>query len=166
MKIEKFLCSLEIIIIACVLLGALGIQYIHHEEPCPLCFLQRLSMVGVASSLLLNVRFKPQKRYYGAALLFALLGGSIALRQIALHVCPDFPTFGVPFWGLSLYTWAFLVFTCTVAYNALLMIIFDRSHTKVAPTGWFGHCAFALIFLAAFINVFASLDVCGFGVCH
>ncbi|MBS0623250.1 MAG: disulfide bond formation protein B [Verrucomicrobia bacterium] len=165
MKVEKFLCSLEVVVIAAILLGALAIQYFKHETPCPMCFLQRLSMIGVGTSILLNVRFKPQKRHYGLALFFAILGGTIALRQIALHACPNFPTFGIPFWGLSLYTWSFLVFTCTVGYTAMLFILFDRTDARHAPTGWLGHIAFILLFLTAALNIFASLDVCGFGAC-
>lgn len=166
MKLEKALCALEALILASVLLGALIIQYFKHEQPCPLCFLQRLSMLGVGACVLLNARFAPRKRHYGFAMFFAILGSFIALRQIALHVCPSFPTFGLPFWGLSLYTWSFIVFVCTICYNALLLVIFDRDYSPSHEMGAPAHLAFFLLTLVAFSNIFAALDVCGLSVCY
>ena len=127
---EKNLNALQALIIACVLFGGFGIQFFEHEEPCPLCLLQRIGMIGVASGALMNCRFGPNKAHYGLSLLAAFYGGFIALRQIALHVCPDFRTFGEPFWGLSLYTWSFLLFSCSVLYSGLLLLIFNQTNSE------------------------------------
>lgn len=165
--LERQLNALMAIIIACVIFGALGIQFFMHETPCSLCLMQRLGMIGVAIGALLNVRFGPRKSHYGLSMLSAVFGGFVALRQIALHVCPSFPTFGVPFWGLSLYTWSFIVFASSIAYIALLLLFFDRHHNLVTEQSshWWGRLAFFLVFAVAFINIFSTFYQCGIGAC-
>ena len=162
--IEKNLNALEAIIIGCIICGALSFQFFFNEEPCALCLIQRLGMLGVAISVLLNVRFSPQKLHYGLALLCAVFGAFVALRQIFLHACPGTPKFGVPFWGLSLYTWSFIIFASTVVYNALLLMIFNQKQSKPS-SNWFGHVAFWLIMVVSFINILGTFQVCGFGPC-
>ncbi len=163
---ERNLNGLQAIIIACVLFGALSIQYFYDEEPCVLCLMQRLGMLGVAAGALMNCRFGPRRAHYGFSLLSAIYGGFVALRQIALHICPQFPTFGIPFWGLSLYMWSFIIFSCSVAFAALLLICFDSVKREVNfRMNWWSQLAFALIFLAAFANIFSTLQLCGLGPC-
>lgn len=162
---ERNLNAFQVLIISAVLFGALSIQFFEQEEPCPLCLLQRIGMLGVASGALMNCRFGPHKSHYGLSLLSAFFGGFVALRQIALHICPGFPTFGRPFWGLSLYTWSFIVFCSSVAYIGLELLIFDQSKEKEGMN-WFCHLAFFVLFLAALINVVATFFECGLGPCQ
>ena len=121
-------------------------------------------MLGVGGALCLNLRSGIRKQHYGLAIIAALMGAFISLRQFALHVCPGFSTFGEPFWGLSLYTWAFLAFVATVAANALMMVIFKKEEERKMT--WFDHTVIALLFLAAAINIIASFSQCGFGPCQ
>ena len=154
------------IILACILFGALAIQFFAHETPCPLCLMQRFGMLGVAVGALMNIKFGPRKAHYGISLFSSVFGGFVALRQIALHVCPEFPTFGVPFWGLSLYTWSFITFASTVIYIALLLMIFDRKERHDSlPINGFGYLAFGFVFLASFINIFTTFWQCGLSAC-
>ena len=161
---ERVLNAIEILILAAILLGVLVLQLFFGEDPCPLCYLQRLFMFGIAVGLCLNLKCGVSKRHYGLALISAILGASISLRQMALHVCPDFSKFGEPFWGISLYTWAFFIFCASLAVNALMMIIFKKEGAK--PLTWFDHTVIALIFIAAAINVVISFIRCGFLVCE
>jgi disulfide bond formation protein DsbB len=164
---EKHLNALMALILSGVLWGALAIQFFKHEEPCSLCLLQRLGMLGVAGGALMNVKFAPRKLHYGLSLLFAFFGGFVALRQISLHICPGFLKFGTPFWGISLYTWSFFVFASSVLYIALLLLIFDRKWRsgETAPLNWWGHLAFILVFLVALTNIFITLWLCKLGAC-
>ena len=163
--IEKTFNALEAVIIACIISGALIIQFFLKEEPCPLCLIQRLGMLGVATSVLLNVRLKPQKLHYGLALICAIIGASVALRQISLHVCPDMPKFGNPVFGLSLYTWSFIIFGTSIVYNSLLLICFNNK-TSTSKCNGFGHFACWFVIVIAFINVLGTLQVCGLGPCQ
>ncbi len=162
---EKNLCSIEILIFSCVLLGALCIQYFHHETPCVLCFLQRIAMTGTAISLLFNVYLVPSRRLYGLAILFAIFGSFVALRQVALHVCPSFDTFGSPFLGLSLYTWSFIVFACSITYNSLILLFWGDEKTHVTPLNALGITAIVLLATATLWNLVAAVQVCGWLAC-
>src|SRR3990167_11021812 len=105
-------------------------------------------MICIGASVLLNTKYGPANKHYGLALLSAIFGGFIALRQIAFHACPNFPQFGVPFWGLGLYTWSFIVFASTVGVNALLLFCF-KNKKLVTPMNWFGHLAFWLLIIVS-----------------
>ncbi len=164
---ERNLNALMALILSCVLWGAFGFQFIEGEQPCPLCLLQRLGMLGVALGALLNVKFGIQRRHYSLSLLSAIFGGFVALRQIALHVCPGTPVFGKPFWGLSLYTWSFIVFASCVAYIALLTFIFapQKNESQIARANWWGQLAFFSVFFVALANIITTLLQCGLGDC-
>ncbi len=164
-NMERNLNALLVLIISSILLGACAIQVFEDETPCPLCFLQRLGMFGVATGALMNCRFGRRALHYGLSLISALFGGAVALRQIALHICPGSPKFGLPFWGLNLYTWSFLVFACSVAYIALLLIFFDRSKKSEGSMNAFGHLAFIAAFGLEIANIVTSLVICGWGTC-
>jgi disulfide bond formation protein DsbB len=165
---ERHLNALMAVILSGVISGALAIQFFLHEHPCPLCLLQRLGMLGIAMGALFNVKFGPQKMHYGLSLFAALSGGFVAARQIALHVCPGFPKFGIPVWGLSLYTWSFIVFISSVLYIAALLVIFNRKPIGNPTTklNWWGYTAFGLVFIVALINIFTTLWQCGIGPCR
>lgn len=168
MQTQKTLNALVSLIICGVLLSAFGVEFIWSEVPCPLCMLQRLCMIGAAIGFILNVKYGVKPSHYGLSLLSALAGGTVALRQISLHVCPGFPTFGIPVLGLSLYTWSFIVFVCVVAAVALLLFLYDPAkesdeECEMAPLGKF---ALAVLFLVAAANIFTTFYHCGFGPCH
>ncbi|MDB2614104.1 disulfide bond formation protein B [Chlamydiales bacterium] len=163
---ERFLNAFLIFILSGVLLSAFGVQIFENEEPCPLCFLQRLGMLGVAAGALLNIRFGVSNFHYGVCFLSILFGGFTALRQISLHICPGFPTFGIPVLGLSLYTWSFLVFVCAFIYITLCMMFFDETtRTKPENLSWWGVLAFSLVLFIALGNILTAFIECGLGPC-
>lgn len=164
-ELARTLNALMIITLAGVLFAAYGVQFFEHEEPCPLCMLQRLGMVGVACGALLNLRLGIQPAHYALCLLSAVFGGSIALRQISLHVCPGFPVFGRPVLGLSLYTWSFIVFACVITLISILLFLYKPEPKKLNALNLLEKAAFALIFLVAFLNIFTTFSECGFGLC-
>jgi len=166
-KIVTFLNSLFPIVLACVVLGGYYIQITRHELPCPLCMLQRIAMIGTAMGPLLNLRFGFSTSHYAISLFAAIFGGSISLRQICLHICPGFPTFGEPVLGLSLYTWAFIVFASSIFAVAILLLMHTPSKDfpkprKVAPLGM---VAFGLVLLVAFADVITTFMECGLSAC-
>lgn len=166
--IQKNINALIIFTICGILLGAYGVQIFLHEIPCPLCLLQRIGMMGVAASLALNIKFGIRPFHYGLALLCSLFGGTVALRQISLHVCPGFPEFGLPVLGMSLYTWSFFIFVCCVLAVAILLFLYNaREEEESALTiNRFQSVAFWLIFFVTFANVITTLIQCGLGDCE
>jgi len=123
-------------------------------------------MVGIATACLLNVRDGVRASYYGLGLLFTLLGGFVALRQIALHVCPGFSQFGIPVLGLSLYTWSFVVFVCCLAAIALLLFLYkpEPQQESLPQTHW-NLFALGFLLLIKAANILSTYLQCGFGPC-
>jgi len=167
-NLQRDLNAVVILIICGVLLSAYCVEFFWREVPCPLCMLQRLGMIAAASALLLNVRFGVKASHYGLALLSCLAGGTVALRQISLHVCPGMPTFGFPVLGLSLYTWSFVVFVCTVLAIAGLLFLYDpKEESDVAPLNdKLGNIAFGALLTIAAANILTTFYHCGLSACH
>lgn len=166
--LERNLNALLGIILSGVLLAGFWVQLIEHEQPCPLCLLQRLGMTGVACGPLLNLRFGIQISHYALSLLSLLMGGTVALRHISLHVCPGLPAFGFPVLGLSLYTWSFLVFACSGLFISLLLFLYNPKESPQVPdtiNPW-GKLAFTLLLLITLGNIITTLQICGLGPCH
>ena len=167
-SIQRFLNTLGIAVICAVLLSAFSVELFLHEVPCPLCMLQRLCMISAAIALMLNVKFGIKPAYYGLVLISCLVGGTVALRQISLHVCPGFPTFGIPVLGLSLYTWSFLVFVCLTLAVAILLFMYDpKEDAEASPKlNSFEIGTLVVLFLVSAANILTTFYHCGFGPCQ
>ena len=164
-KLVRFLNALHVLVLCGVLLSAYSVQFLLKEQPCPLCMLQRLAMIAVGISLLCNLRFGVRALHYGVGLLGCLLGASISLRQRALHICPQFPTFGEPLLGLDLYWWAFIVFSCSIFVIAVDLFLYRKEQEIKKKMNWFEWGVFALLLLVALGNVVTTLSECGFTPC-
>jgi disulfide bond formation protein DsbB len=80
-------------IVCAALLGfALYLQYVLHEDPCPLCILQRIAFMGMMAVFVAGALHGPARRgavvYSTLAFTVALVGGSIAARQVWLQSLP------------------------------------------------------------------------------
>lgn len=149
-----------------ILLGSLYQQYVKHQQPCPLCFLQRLGMIGIGAGIAMNLHFGIRNQHYSIALGSAFFGSMVSLRHIALHICPTFPTFGKPVFGLSLYTWAFITFICSIFSIIVLMFMYsgrDSSHHYLSKIERIAIIIFMIIITTNVITVFYD---CGFGLCQ
>jgi hypothetical protein len=124
-------------------------------------------MVGVASAILLNIRFGIKVQHYGLAILCAILGRMVALRQIGLHVCPEFPTFGEPVFGFDLYVWSYMVFTSSIFSSAVLIIIYGYTKKQEYPPTWKAadKGAFWAVGLITMGNALTTLIECGLSTC-
>lgn len=158
-QLQKILNALFIFVLSFVLIAAYFYQYLKHEEPCPLCLLQRLGMIGIATAIFMNLRFGIKPQHYALAILSALVARLVSLRQIGLHVCPDFPTFGEPVFGYDLYVWALLVFSCSIFACAALLILYGFfKNLNYEPTwGLLEKSAFALLVLITSANIITTL---------
>lgn len=166
--LQKNINALIILTICGILLGAYGVQFFWKETPCPLCLLQRIGMIALATSLALNLRFGIRPQHYGIGLFCCLFGGTVALRQISLHVCPGFPEFGIPVLGISLYTWSFFVFACSVLAIGILLCLYTSHEEKESSVKERFFHSFAIGFLLAVTaaNVITTFLQCGLGDCE
>lgn len=71
---------------------ALYLQYVEHQEPCPLCILQRVAFIGMMVVFTIAALHGPHRRgaivYSALLVLIALIGGAIAGRQVWLQMLP------------------------------------------------------------------------------
>lgn len=164
---QRILNLLFVYVIFLVLLAGYLYQYLEKSEPCYLCLLQRIGLIGIAAALLMNLRFGIRMQHYGLAILSALLGRAFALRQIAMHVCPQFPTFGHTVFGLDLYIWTFIVFSCSIFAEAILAIFYGYTKNKTFVPKWNGpeRSAFWAIILITAGNCVSTLLECGLSSC-
>ena len=166
---EYRLNALFILVIGSVLMGAFGYQIFKHEAPCPLCLLQRLGMIGITVGCMLNIKFGINMAHYGLMVFSAIFGGTVSLRQIGLHICPQFDTFGEPVLGFNLYTWAFFVFAASILAIAILLDMFglnkDKTQSKPRPSK-LSQVAFVYIFLISIAEVITTFMLCGFSACQ
>ena len=159
------------ILFICVLCGALIGSFIYQfaldAPPCPLCLLQRISIIGIAIGLLMNLRFGIRVEHYGLSILSCLVRRTISLRQISLHVCHQLPNLKEPILGYDLFVWAFLIFTCSIFAIAVLLIClgFSKNETKKIPWGIWENFAFYLVVAITLTNIVITLKECGLSSC-
>lgn len=166
-RLVYFLNAVWILVYCLIITGAFGMQIFLGEVPCPLCYLQRVAMISVATAALLNLVHGVQMSHYGMAIFGSLVGGTVAFRQIALHICPAFPKFGIPFWGLSLYTWSFLTFVCSIALVGILLCLYRPSQSvKPGKLDTFGKFVAGYLVIVILGNIFSVLYECGLGICE
>ena len=165
-KLVRILNTIWIYVLFFVLLGAYIYQYSKHQNPCPLCEMQRISMILVSIGPILNIRFGIYALHYGISVIFAIFGGVVALRQISLHICPNFPRFGDRVFGLELYTWAFLVFVASIfAIGCLLTIYLPNKENISKKLVGYEKVAIILIILISLSNAITTFLQCGIGPC-
>lgn len=168
MPASRTLNSLGLMAVCLLLTIAFYDQFAGNDLPCPLCILQRAGFGVAAFGIALNVLFGPRPSHYGIAILGAIAGGIVAARQTFLHIVPGTGAYGEAFFGLHLYTWAFIGFFAMVLCIGVLLL-WERQFTQdragfVGPrglallaVGWF-----TLLMLANGLSTFAE---CTTGLC-
>ena len=80
--------------VACAALFAfaLYLQYVEHQEPCPLCMLQRVAFIGIMIVFLAGALHGPARRgaiaYSAVIVVIAGMGAAVAGRQVWLQHLP------------------------------------------------------------------------------
>lgn len=164
----RTLNALALAAVCAVLTAAFWDQVSASALPCPLCILQRAGFGLLGFALALNVLFGARPSHYGIAILGALAGAAVSTRQIMLHIAPGTGSYGAAFFGLHLYTLAFISFALAVLGLACLLL-WDRQFGPGTATfrrpamlaaialGWFG-----LLLLGNALSTFAE---CTTGLC-
>ena len=161
--------SAAMLMVSTVLIGAFYFQFGLGENPCPLCLLQRMGMLGVIMGLTLNTYFGFRKEHFGIVILSALIGASFSIRQILLHICPvaGEPTgYGTAVMGMHLYSWAVVIYVASILGSVVFMFLFkeEKKTTKRQPLT-FEKVVFYLIVFLTFANMVATFFECHVGPC-
>lgn len=126
-RIENIGCLVGLICIGLILTAALYFQFVWGESPCPLCLLQRASFIGVALSLLMNLRYGQRVLHWGLAILMSCVGAAVSIRQILLNILNP-KGFASPILGLHMYTWCLVGFVSSIVGCAVILMFYpDRS---------------------------------------
>ncbi|WP_170569686.1 disulfide bond formation protein B [Ruegeria atlantica] len=168
-ELSRTLNALGMLSVSLVLLLAYIYQLTLGELPCPLCLLQRVGFVAVGVGLGLNLLYGARPQHYAIMLLAALFGGSVAVRQILLHIVPGTGHYGSPVLGLHYYTWAAICFFLILLGTAF-MLLFDRQYDTDTQEPRFGgsvlaKSAFFVMLGLATLNAISTLLECGPGIC-
>jgi disulfide bond formation protein DsbB len=168
-ELERNLNCIFILALCGIILGAFLFQVVYKEAPCPLCLLQRLGMISIICSGLLNLKFGIQTKFYAMALTGSLIGAAVSIRQILLHIVPGFTPFGSPMMGLSLYTWALVTFVVSIIGVSFLLYIYDpKKHQKSnkIKMNTFSKFTFAIALIIVCANLIYTFIHCGLGPCE
>jgi disulfide bond formation protein DsbB len=166
--LSRVLNALGLIAVDTVLVLAFIDQLWFRDLPCPLCILQRAGFFAAGFGLALNLFFGPKPSHYGVAILGAVSGGSISMRQILLHIVPGTGSYGNPIFDLHLYTWAFIAFALMVIGCAILLLD-DRQFARAEPMSVrlkvLPLTALLVFLVLAIGNVVSTVALCGAGFC-
>jgi disulfide bond formation protein DsbB len=171
-EFSRTLNALGLLVVCGVLIAAFADQLINFDLPCPLCLLQRVGLVAVGFGLCLNVLYGPRPRHYGIMLISAVVGGSVSVRQILLHIVPGTGHYGDAFLGLHFYTWAGVAFFLVILGTAVMLLFESQYETARDPAAGeaFGgqalaRVAFGVMVILAAGNAVSALLECGPGIC-
>ncbi|MFW2391291.1 MAG: disulfide bond formation protein B [Alphaproteobacteria bacterium] len=166
--LSKLLNAIGLLAISTVLALALVDQLWFGDLPCPLCILQRAGFFAAGFGIALNLIFGPKPSHYGVAIVGAIAGGSISLRQIVLHIIPGTGHYGNDVFGLHLYTWAFIAFAAIIL-GCAIMLLDDRQFSRAEPMSVrlkvLPLSALLLFLTLAIANIASTVALCGAGLC-
>lgn len=165
MRAVRAINILGILATTSMVAGAMYIEFTRNEQPCQLCLLQRMCLLGIAIGGLMNLRFGVRPLHYGLSLLFVLMGGAVSLRQTFLHIVPGSPAGpSAPVAGYDLWWWAFLAFLVAGGCIALMLIL-EGDEERSGPTmDWLAQLLFGYVLIATALNVAIAVKLAGFGM--
>lgn len=137
-------------------------QLFFGELPCPLCLMQRVGFVLIGFALVLNIRCGAHAAHYGLGIIGGLVGMTVSLRQVLLHILPGDQGFGSTFLELHFYTWAFVGYLGLLAGFAILLMLPNRD---VRSRSWFANTLVIVFILLVLGNLVSTLLECGIGAC-
>jgi disulfide bond formation protein DsbB len=159
----------QILVVCGVLSGSLAYQFRLGELPCPLCVLQRFSFllacvgsIGVLRNADLPGRVARQARGFALCIIASLIGATVSIRQILLHIVPPDSGYGPPVLGLHLYTWALAVF-CGLILSSVLGLLGLSEKARAFPRMVTNGIGALVIVIGAVIAV-ATFAMQGFNI--
>ncbi|MCX8958745.1 disulfide bond formation protein B [Erwinia psidii] len=163
---SRSLNLLMLVLVSTALLCAFYFQLRFFDLPCPLCLLQRAALLLTGTGLLFNLCYGNKKLHYGMVILGALAVAAVATRHIFLHIVPGDKGYGLPFLGLHLYTWSFILSVVIIIGVAITLMITPETATPAAAKKTFiQHIIVAIFALLMVGNLLSTVLECGGGQC-
>ena len=113
--------------IACIVLG-----FGFGDNPCVLCWQERMGMILISASALFIVRYGLKPKYLGLLLVQACFGIFMSLRHSAWHIPRDVGQgFSLEILGAHTYTWGIFIYWVIIIFLGVVLFL---SNT-IFPTG-------------------------------
>ncbi len=84
--------AIGFLVCALLMAFALYLQYVEHQEPCPLCILQRVAFTAMMAVFAVAALHGPHRRgalvYSSTLVVFGVMGAGVAGRQVWLQMLP------------------------------------------------------------------------------
>lgn len=157
---------------AAILTAAMVLQYYDNEIPCPLCLLQRVTMLGVCFGIILHFRRGYSARNDGVSMLFALLLLIISARQTLLDIYPrpGHAYIGSAVLGLHMPVWSVVIaFAILVAFATKFAVLGggDLRDQPLSPAlGRPARLLSLYVIAIGLINFGSVILQCGTDACH
>jgi hypothetical protein len=127
-----------------------------------MCNLERVGFMLFGAGLFLNILhgFSPWNHVLSAV--GALVGSLVALLQMFVHAPPGTPPTGSAFFGLHMYSWAYVILTCAIFYSLFAIAaqasggwIAARGDVQVRSAGAMLLCGFFVVLVGGnFVSAF------------
>ncbi|WP_455475044.1 disulfide bond formation protein B [Bartonella sp. B30(2025)] len=159
--------ALGLISLSLVLIIAFYFQLEKSELPCPLCLLQRVGFILAGFGFFFNIYYKVKNTHYAMIIIGCMVTILVATRQILLHIMPGEAGYGSAFFGIHLYSWAFITSILCILGVVLIMILTELTNKfKVLPSlPLLKKTASALFIFLIAANLVSTVLECGSGQC-
>jgi len=108
--------------------------FVHGDSPCVMCWEQRIGMALIALIGLFILRYGPQPKYLGLAVLVGAWGIHMGLRHTGMHAARDVGQgFSLEILGAHTYVWSLLIFWVAVVTMGLLLMTVREKDLSGAP---------------------------------
>jgi disulfide bond formation protein DsbB len=158
------LLTLAILFLTIVPVGAavFWLGFARGDSPCVMCWEQRIGMILISLTGLFILRFGPQPKYIGMAVLIAAWGIFMGMRHTGMHAARDIGQgFSAEIFGAHTYTWALFTYWVCVLVMGSLMLMVRGEHFTSGPRTLrgverFAAGAFLVVVGANIVQAFAS----------
>lgn len=164
--------ALCIVVMSGILVAAFYFQFVGNEEPCPLCLLQRLAIIGVMFGFCLNSFYFLKARHFAVIIIAAFIGVLFASRQVLLHIVPGTGSYGSDVFGFHMYVWSDIVFLCVILCSAVFLLLPARITESMGSTTprrkqpMYERLVIYAAILLVVANILATGAECGIGPCQ
>ena len=168
MNTLKILNSICMLMVSSILIGAFYFQFGLNEDPCPLCLLQRMGMIGILFGLSLNIFYGFKAPHFGVVIIASIVGLVFSTRQVLLHICPEpgvAAGYGSPIFGMYLYSWGVLIFIASILCSSLFLFFLPQKKPNTSKILPFERIIFYLVIVLIIVNVIATFFECQIGPC-
>ncbi|EDS4256795.1 disulfide bond formation protein B [Salmonella enterica subsp. enterica serovar Bredeney] len=119
--------------IACIVLG-----YGMGDNPCILCWEERIAMILAALTMIFITRYGLQLRYIGTLVLICVYGLWAGFRHSSGHMLKDIGQgFGPAILGVHTYVWVMAIFMCILFSGAIVLLFIKNSEPGfLSPFTW------------------------------